>query len=183
MRTPNISSSISVFGQFKILYGLSNLSTQCACTIVVHCPKNMRISTAIVHITPSLPPAAHSFAAATTRSGSSDFTFVTIFKSSLTTSSPLASPAFLIASICSSASFFASSSACLLPLVCYTPSKTSESSNYYGIAREVGVIGRADRRKRTFSSNFLNSSSFCLRYSSTSFCASLFASFTRFERS
>ena len=37
--------------------------------------------------------------------------------------------------------------------------------------------------KCTFFSNSLNSSSFCLRYSSISFCASVRASLTRFDRS
>ena len=38
-------------------------------------------------------------------------------------------------------------------------------------------------RDRTSFSNLLNSSSFCLRYSSISFWASVRASFTRFVRS
>lgn len=38
-------------------------------------------------------------------------------------------------------------------------------------------------RESTFFSNSLNSSSFCFRYSSISFCASFLASLTRFERS
>ena len=41
----------------------------------------------------------------------------------------------------------------------------------------------AGHGKCTFFSNSLNSSSFCLRYSSISFCASFLASLTRFDRS
>ena len=90
---------------------------------------------AIVHPSPpSLPPPTtslppipfpihHAFGGALTLSGTSGFTSVTTLNNSSTTLSPVLPPASLIFFNCSSASLSASSSAFLLPLVCYKSQK------------------------------------------------------------
>lgn len=78
-------------------------------------------------------------------------------------------PAASISLTLESASLLASSSAFLLPLVCW--------NTHQYLADCLAVEGR------TSDSNFLNSSSFFFRYSSISFWASDLASFTLFVRS
>lgn len=63
--------------------------------------------------------ASHVSGGPATLSGTSGFTSVTTLSKSFTTLSPVLLPASLICFTCSSASLLASSSAFLLPLVCY----------------------------------------------------------------
>ena len=76
-------------------------------------------------LTDPLPPMPihHAFGGALTLSGTSGFTSVTTLNNSSTTLSPVLLPASLIFFNCSSASRSASSSAFLLPLVCYRSQK------------------------------------------------------------
>ena len=95
---------------------------------------------------------------AVTLSGTSGFTSVTTRSRSSTTVSPVLLPRSLICFSCSSASLLASSSACLLPLVCY-PSSIHQLLYLLRAQRRVVF----EKRKTTFFSNSLNSSSFCFR--------------------
>jgi hypothetical protein len=103
-------------------------------------------------------------------SGTSGLGDVTALIRSSTTLLPDFLPACSISLTLASAPLPASSSAFLLPLFCYHDSQYTSRLD----ASEVWY---------TSDSNFLNSSSFFLRYSSISFCASDLASFTRFVRS
>lgn len=69
-----------------------------------------------------------------------------------------------------------------------SPCSTRPLLAYYRSIAKTVVISSVSQAAmmgplRTSFSYFLNSSSFCFRYSSISFCASLLASFTRFVRS
>lgn len=133
------------------------------------------------------------YAGAATLSGTSGFTSITTRNSSSTTLSPDFPPTSLIFCICSSASVLASSSAFLLPLVCYHHG-IRRRKHLASLATACIYIGHGKGRTTTLRlagnkgadtsfSNFLNSSSFCLRYSSISFWASERASLTRLVRS
>lgn len=151
----------------------------------------MHTSPAILVHSPSDTPSynsspIHASGGAATLSGISGLTSVTALSKSSMTLSPVLFPASLICFSCSSASLLASSSAFLLPLVCYPSSRLDQplllAPHYeHGVGR--GRCAWGDGKKQTFFSNSLNSSSFCLRYSSISFCASVLASLTRFDRS
>ena len=105
------------------------------------------------------------YQSADTRSGTSGFGVVIAFIKSSTTLLPDFFPASSISFNFASDSFSASCSACLLPLVCCISSQTCMNNV---------------RSERTLASYSLNSSSFFFLYSSISFWASAFASFTRF---
>lgn len=128
------------------------------------------------------------------RSGTCGLTFATPPSRAWTTSSLPFSPASLIAFTCTSASLLASSSACLLPLLCCTDvsillfshfllllgsSSSPASLSHCSPAYLKGVVLCV----RTFASNSLNSASFCFLYVSISFLASSLASFMRLVRS
>jgi len=118
----------------------------------------------------SLSPRSESYLGTSTRSGTTGLISNTAFNKSLTTLSCPFEPWDLISFILDSASLLASSSAFLLPLVCWGMLATLEV--------ELMMGGGS-----TSDSNFLNSSSFSFRYASTSFFASSLASFTFFVRS
>ena len=94
---------------------------------------------------------SHALGGAATLSGTSGFTSMITFNKSSTTLSPLSLPSFLISSTLFSASLAASSSAFLLPLVCYGNTGSSVccilprwgTRNGYcpGCSRRVAYVG------------------------------------------